>query len=206
MLEAMRILKQSGVTLRRTVRIGLWTGEEQGLIGSRDYMSHFATCNQTAPAAGAAGQGGGGRGCSAGYTYKPEHAKFAGYFNIDNGTGAIRGVYLQQNDAVAPIFREWIEPFRSIGMTHLTIRNTGGTDHQSFDGIGLPGFQFIQDGVEYDTMTHHTNLDSYERLQPTDMMRNATIAASFAYLAANRDERLPRKPMPAAGGRGTAAQ
>jgi hypothetical protein len=199
MMEAMRILKQSGVTLRRTVRIGLWTGEEQGLIGSRDYVkAHFGGCND-APAAGRGG------GCQTGYTFKPEHARFAGYFNIDNGTGAIRGVYLQQNDAVAPIFREWMEPFRGIGMTSLTIRNTGGTDHQSFDGLGLPGFQFIQDEVEYDTMTHHTNLDSYERLQPTDMMRNATIAAGFAYLAANRDEKLPRKPSPAAApaGRGS---
>ena len=107
---------------------------------------------------------------------------------------------------MAPIFREWMEPFRSIGMTTLTIRNTGGTDHQSFDALGLPGFQFIQDEIEYDTMTHHTNLDSYERLQPTDMMRNATIAASFAYLAANRDEKLPRKPMPALAGRGGTGQ
>ena len=113
-------------------------------------------------------------------------------------------MYLQGNEAVAPIFREWMEPFRSIGMTSLTIRNTGGTDHGSYDAVGLPGFQFIQDEVEYDTMTHHTNLDSYERLQPGDMMKNATIAASFAYLAANRDEKLPRKPMPApAAGRGT---
>ena len=153
MMEAMRILKQSGVKLRRTVRIGLWTGEEQGLIGSRDYVkAHFGGCNDPAPAARRAGtppapapprlraggagarhraQRGGGRGgCQTGYTFKPEHAKFAGYFNIDNGTGAIRGVYLQQNDAVGPIFREWIEPFRSIGMTALTIRNTGGTDHR----------------------------------------------------------------------------
>jgi len=229
MMEAMRILKQSGVTLRRTVRIGLWTGEEQGLIGSRDYVrAHFGSCNDpsaagqrggaragqppaaapppsaAAPAGAPAGQRGGGRGgCQTGYTLKPEHAKFAGYFNIDNGTGAIRGVYLQQNDAVGPIFREWIEPFRSIGMTAITTRNTGGTDHQSFDALGLPGFQFIQDEVEYDTLTHHTNLDSYERLQPGDMMKNATIAASFAYLAANRDERLPRKPQPQAAGRGT---
>ena len=127
---------------------------------------------------------------------KPDHAKFAGYFNIDNGTGAIRGVYLQGNDAVAPIFREWMEPFRSLGMSTLTIRNTGGTDHLSFDGVGLPGFQFIQDDVEYGTLTHHTNLDSYERLQPNDMMKNATIAAAFAYLTANRDDKLPRKPLP----------
>ena len=226
MMEAMRILKQSGVRLRRTVRIGLWTGEEQGLIGSAQYVAaHFgsraALPNTTAtaatpagapaanqPAAGVppAGQfGGGGRGAALGpLELKPDHAKFAGYFNIDNGTGAIRGVYLQGNDAVAPIFREWIEPFRSLGMSYLTIRNTGGTDHQSYDRVGLPGFQFIQDEVEYGTMTHHTNLDSYERLQPNDMMKNATIAASFAYLAANRDEKLPRKPLPAAvAGRGT---
>jgi Zn-dependent M28 family amino/carboxypeptidase len=135
---------------------------------------------------------------------KPDYAKFAGYFNIDNGTGAIRGVYLQGNDAVAPIFRDWMETFRSLGMAYLTIRNTGGTDHQSFDRVGLPGFQFIQDEVEYDTMTHHTNLDSYERLQPNDMMKNATIAAAFAYLTANREEKLPRNPLPVpAAGRGS---
>ena len=236
MMEAMRILKQTGVKLRRTVRIGLWTGEEQGLIGSRDYVkAHFGGCNDpvgagrgapaapaaptttaaapgqragapAAPAAAPAPQrGGGGRGgCQTGYTFKPAHARFSGYFNIDNGTGAIRGVYLQQNDAVGPIFREWMEPFRSLGMTAVTSRNTGGTDHQAFDALGLPGFQFIQDDVEYGTMTHHTNLDSYERLQPGDMMKNATIAASFAFLAANRDEKLPRKPAPvAASGRGT---
>jgi hypothetical protein len=226
MMEAMRILKQSGVKLRRTVRIGLWTGEEQGLIGSAQYVSaHFGSRaplpNTTAaaatpasapaanqPAAGAppAGQfGRGGRAAALGpLELKPDHAKFAGYFNIDNGTGAIRGVYLQGNDAVAPIFREWIEPFRALGMGYLTIRNTGGTDHQSYDRVGLPGSQFIQDEVEYGTMTHHTNLDSYERLQPNDMMKNATIAAAFAYLAANRDEKLPRKPLPApVAGRGT---
>lgn len=206
MMEAMRILKQSGVRLRRTVRIGLWTGEEQGLIGSAQYVSaHFASRAAApatpanppagAPAPGTFG-GGGGRGPQGPLELKPDYAKFAGYFNIDNGTGAIRGVYLQGNDAVAPIFREWIEPFRSLGMSYLTIRNTGGTDHQSYDRVGLPGFQFIQDEVEYGTMTHHTNLDSYERLQPNDMMKNATIAAAFAYLAANRDEKLPRSPVP----------
>jgi carboxypeptidase Q len=213
MMEAMRILKQSGVSLRRTVRIGLWTGEEQGLIGSAQYVSaHFASRGQTPgtsatpgspsttptpPRCGVRG-GGAGRGGTLGpLQLKADHAKFAGYFNIDNGTGAIRGVYLQGNDAVAPIFREWIEPFRSLGMSYLTIRNTGGTDHQSYDRVGLPGFQFIQDDIEYGTMTHHTNLDSFERLQPNDMMKNATIAAAFAYLAANRDELLPRKPLPA---------
>jgi carboxypeptidase Q len=209
MLEAMRILKQSGLRLRRTVRIGLWTGEEQGLLGSAQYVSaHFGSRatlpsppDQQAPAAGGRGRG---RGALGPLTLKPDHAKLAAYFNIDNGTGAIRGVYLQGNDAVAPIFREWMEPFRSLGMAYLTIRNTGGTDHQSYDRVGLPGFQFIQDEVEYNTMTHHTNLDSYERLQPGDMMKNSTIAAAFAYLAANRDEMLPRKPLPAPiAGRGS---
>jgi Zn-dependent M28 family amino/carboxypeptidase len=195
MMEAMRILKQSGVKLRRTVRIGLWTGEEQGLIGSREYVSqHFG------PAAGR----GGGAATPPTAAQAAALSKFAGYFNIDNGTGAIRGVYLQGNQAVAPIFRDWMEPFRSVGMTTLTIANTGGTDHQSFDALNLPGFQFIQDEVEYNAMTHHTNLDSYERLQPEDMRRNATIAAAFAFLTANRDEKLPRKPapIPGAGGRG----
>ncbi|MGE5833035.1 MAG: M20/M25/M40 family metallo-hydrolase [Acidobacteriota bacterium] len=207
MMEAMRILKQSGVRLRRTVRIGLWSGEEQGLNGSAEYVAmHFASRGAPQPApdaaagAGAGGQRGGGRGGGGPLEMKPDHAKFSAYFNIDNGTGAIRGVYLQQNDAVAPIFRAWMEPFRSIGMTHLTISNTGGTDHQSFDAVGLPGFQFIQDGVEYNTLTHHYNLDSWERLQPEDMRKNATIAAAFAFLAANREEKLPRKPMPAGGG------
>jgi carboxypeptidase Q len=208
MLEAMRILKQSGVTLRRTVRIGLWTGEEQGLIGSAQYVSaHFASRGVVAGAPGAAptpaaapAGAGGGRGPQGPLELKADYDKFTGYFNIDNGTGAIRGVYLQGNEAVAPIFREWMEPFRSLGMAHLTIRNTGGTDHQSFDRVGLPGFQFIQDEIEYGSMTHHTNLDSYERLQPGDMMKNATIAAAFAYLTANRDEKLPRNPLPAASG------
>jgi hypothetical protein len=182
MLEAMRLLKVSGVKLRRTVRIGLWTGEEQGLIGSRLYVQqHF----------------GGGRGAAP----TPDHAKFSGYFNIDNGTGAVRGVYLQGNAAVGPIFRAWMAPFKENGMTHLTAGNTGGTDHQSFDGAGLPGWQFIQDPMDYNSMTHHTNLDSYERLVPDDMRKNATIAAAFAMLAANREDKLPRKPA-GTGGRG----
>ncbi len=191
MMEAMRILKQSGVTLRRTVRIALWNGEEQGLNGSRDYVArHFAR------------GGGGGRGGAPAVarTLTPAHAALSAYFNIDNGTGAIRGIYLQANAEVAPIFRAWMEPFRGLGMTHLTIGNTGGTDHQSFDAVGLPGFQFIQDPLEYNSLTHHYNLDSWERLQPEDMRRNATIAAAFAYLAANREERLPRKPLPQPGG------
>jgi carboxypeptidase Q len=188
MMEAMRILKQSGLKLRRTVRIGLWGGEEQGLIGSREYVTaHFANV--------------------ADMVLKPGHAKFAGYFNVDNGTGAIRGVYLQGNEAVGPIFAAWMKPFTNLGMTTLTIRDTGGTDHQSFDRVGLPGFQFIQDDVEYDTRTHHSNMDSYERIQEEDMRKNAVIVAAFAYQAANRDEKLPRKPLPApTGGRGRGTQ
>ena len=224
MMEAMRILKQSGV---QAASYG--PHRARGPVRSRDFsdlpnmFQHTSVrvrrCrtrhlrlrrlpNQPpagAPPQGQVGGGGGrGRGALGPLELKPDHAKFAGYFNIDNGTGAIRGVYLQGNDAVAPIFREWIEPFRSLGVAYLTIRNTGGTDHQSYDRVGLPGFQFIQDDVEYNTMTHHTNLDSYERLQPNDMMKNATIAAAFAYLAANRDEKLPRKPLPApVAGRGS---
>jgi hypothetical protein len=177
MMEALRILKVTGLKLRRTVRIALWGGEEQGLIGSREYVkAHFADPANLQP--------------------KPEHAKLSGYFNVDNGTGLIRGVYLQGNEAIAPVFNAWMEPFKNFGMTTLTIRNTGGTDHQAFDAVGLPGFQFIQDPVEYDSRTHHSNMDVYERVQANDMIRNAVIVASFVYNAANREERLPRKPMP----------
>ncbi len=210
MMEAMRILKVSGVRLRRTVRLALWNGEEQGLLGSRDYVAaHFAGRGAPpAPAAGAAPAPGGRGGPVGPLVLKPVHAKFAGYFNIVNGTGAIRGIYLQGNPAVAPIFRAWMEPLRDLGATHINPGNTGGTDHQAFDGVGLPGFQFIQDTVEYNTVTHHYNMDSYERLQPEDMRRNATLAAAFAFLAANRDDLLPRKPLaaPAAGRGGRGGQ
>ncbi len=204
MMEAVRILKTTGVKLRRTVRVGFWEGEEQGLLGSREYVAaHFAT-RQPLPAQPgaqpAAGGGGGGRGGPQGpLEKKPDYDKLSVYFNIDNGTGALRGIYLQGNDAAGPIFREWMEPFRSLGMTTVTIRNTGGTDHQSFDGVGLPGFQFIQDEIEYNGVTHHSNMDTYERLQPNDVVKMSTIVAGFAYLAANRDEMIPRKPLPAPG-------
>jgi len=177
MMEAMRILQTSGLRLRRTVRLALWGGEEEGLLGSAAYVrDHFADRPTM--------------------QLKPEHARLSGYFNVDNGTGAIRGVYLQGHEAVAPIFQSWMEPFKNLGMTTLAIRSTGGTDHTSYDAVGLPGFQFIQDPVEYDSRTHHSNQDVYERIQPDDMMRNAVIVASFAYHAANRDEKLPRKPLP----------
>lgn len=177
MMEAMRILKVTGVKLRRTVRIGLWGGEEQGLIGSRQYVKQHFGDPET-------------------MKLLPEHAKLAGYFNIDNGTGAIRGVYLQGNEAVAPIFEAWMDPFRNLRMTTLAIRNTSGTDHLAFDAVGLPGFQFIQDPAEYSTLSHHSNLDQYERIQPADMMKNAVITAAFVYHTANRDQVLPRKPLP----------
>jgi hypothetical protein len=204
MMEAVRILKTTGVTLRRTVRVGFWEGEEQGLIGSREYVAaHYATRQQPPAQPGAqpaAGGAGGMRGGPQGpLEKKPDYDKFSVYFNIDNGTGALRGIYLQGNDAAGPIFSEWIEPFRSLGMTTVTTRNTGGTDHQSFDGVGLPGFQFIQDEIEYNGVTHHSNMDTYERLQPNDVVKMSTIVAGFAYLAANRDEMIPRKPLPAPG-------
>lgn len=179
MMEAMRILKTTGVRLRRTVRIGLWSGEEQGLLGSRAYVAAHL-------------------GDPATMQLKAEHARLTGYFNLDNGTGAIRGVYLQGNESVAPIFQAWMEPFRNMGMTTLAIRSTGGTDHVSFNAVGLPAFQFIQDRIEYDTRTHHSSQDVYERVQANDLMRNAVIVASFVYHAANRDEKLPRKPLPKA--------
>ncbi len=184
MLEAMRILKTTGVKMRRTVRIGLWTGEEQGLLGSRAYIKqHFGDPNAEDPST---------------HLIKilPEHAKLDAYYNIDNGTGKIRGVYLQGNEMVAPIFSAWMAHFHDLGMTTLSIRNTGGTDHLSYDAVGLPGFQFIQDPMDYDTRTHHSNMDVYERIQEPDMKQMAVIVASFVYLTANRDEMLPRKPLP----------
>jgi carboxypeptidase Q len=184
MLEAIRILKTTGVKLRRAVRIGLWTGEEQGLLGSAAYVKqHFGDRNVEDPATKL-------------IKILPEHAKLDAYYNIDNGTGKIRGVYLQGNEMVAPIFSAWMAPFRDLGMNTLTIRNTGGTDHLSFDGVGLPGFQFIQDPMDYDTRTHHSNMDVYERTQEPDMKQMAVIVASFVYLTANRDEMIPRKPLP----------
>jgi hypothetical protein len=127
---------------------------------------------------------------------RPEHGHLAAYFNVDNGTGAIRGIYAQSNDAVIPVLESWCAPLRSLGVTTVSPRNTGGTDHLSFDEVGLPGFQFIQDPMDYESRTHHTNVDTYERLQPGDMMKNAVVLAAFAYHAANRPERLPRKPLP----------
>ncbi|MBZ5683069.1 MAG: M20/M25/M40 family metallo-hydrolase [Acidobacteriia bacterium] len=195
MMEAVRILKALDIKPRRTIRIGLWSGEEQGLLGSQHYVEqHFGSRppmddplmkGMPTLMRREAGQ----------VTVKPEQAKVAAYFNVDNGTGKIRGVYLQENAAVAPIFESWMKPFKDLGMTTLSMRNTGGTDHLSFDAAGIPGFQFIQDPIEYETRTHHSNMDVYDRLQAEDLKQAAVIVAGFVYDAAMRDQMLPRKPI-----------
>ncbi len=175
MMEVMRILKTIGAHPKRTIRIGLWSAEEQGLLGSRGYVKKtFMDATTNTPNAA--------------------HEKFAGYFNIDNGTGKVRGIYLQGNEQCGPIFKTWLAPFADLGATTVTISNTGGTDHQSFDAVGLPGFQFIQDPMEYDTRTHHSNMDVYEHLSEDDLKQIATVVAAFAYNTAQREEKLPRKP------------
>ena len=177
MIEVMRILKALNLKMDRTVRIGLWTGEEEGLLGSKAYVKqHFAD--------------------TATMKTTPEHAKLAGYFNLDNGAGQIRGAYLQGNDMMRPILEQWLAPFRDLGTGSMTIRNTGGTDHLSFDAVGLPGFQFIQDDLDYMTVTHHSDMDTYDHAPPPDMMQASAIIASVVYQAANRSEMLPRKPLP----------
>jgi carboxypeptidase Q len=195
MMEAMRILKAVDAKPRRTVRIGLWTGEEQGLLGSQFYVQqHFGSRPpMTEPdmkdmptllrrEAGPV-------------TVKPEQAKVSVYLNVDNGSGKLRGVYLQENSAAAPIFEAWMQPFKDLGMSTLATRNTGGTDHQSFDAVGIPGFQFIQDPLDYSTRTHHSNMDVYDRLQADDLKQAAVIVASFVYNAAMREQKFPRKPI-----------
>jgi Zn-dependent M28 family amino/carboxypeptidase len=190
-MEAVRILQTIGLKPRRTIRIALWTGEEEGLLGSRAYVAqHFGKMETPATTAGS----GDGTTPPAPVLVKgPEYDKVAGYFNLDNGTGKIRGVYLQANESIAPLFRQWLAPFRDLGAETLTLANTGGTDHLSYDAIGLPGFQFIQDEIEYDTRTHHSNMDVFDRIQGDDMKQAATIMAAFVYNTAMRDEKLPKK-------------
>ncbi|HUI40814.1 MAG TPA: M20/M25/M40 family metallo-hydrolase [Terriglobia bacterium] len=194
-MEAVRLLKQLGAQPRRTIRIALWSGEEEGLLGSRGYVkNHFGSRPENTdpklknlpafmrPPGGP-------------LELKPEQTLVSVYFNLDNGTGRVRGVYLQGNAAVEPIFEKWMEPFHDLGMTTLTLRNTGGTDHLSFDAVGIPGFQFIQDSMDYGTLTHHSNLDVYEHIRPQDLKQASVIMAAFVYNAAMRDEMMPRKPM-----------
>jgi hypothetical protein len=195
-MEAVRILEALGVKPRRTIRIALWTGEEEGLFGSKGYVTqHFGSAKtSTAPdqlqlpefMRRAAGP----------LEVKPEQKLVSVYFNVDNGSGKIRGVYTQGNAIVAPIFAQWIAPLKDLGVTTITNRNTGGTDHLSFDALGIPGFQFIQDPLDYETRTHHSNQDVYERLQPADLKQIATVEAIFLYNAAQRDQMMPRKPLP----------
>jgi Zn-dependent M28 family amino/carboxypeptidase len=192
-MEAVRILKAIGIAPKRTIRIALWSGEEQGLLGSRAYVAqHFAS--RPEPTGPEADLPSSMRRATGPLTLKPEHAKLAAYFNLDNGTGKVRGIYTQENAAL-----------RDLGVTTLTMRNTGGTDHLSFDAVGLPGFQFIQDEVEYESRTHHTNYDSFERLQREDLMQAAVVMATFVWEAANRPEMLPRKPLTEAEMKGTPA-
>jgi carboxypeptidase Q len=176
-LEAVRILKTLGIKPRRTIRICLWDGEEEGLFGSFHYVkNHF--------------------GDPADMQLKPDQAKISAYYNLDNGTGRIRGIFAQGNDAVVPIFKKWLETFKDLGASTVTLHNTGSTDHLSFDAVGIPGFQFIQDPLDYDSRTHHSNMDNYDHLLPNDLKQAATIIAAFVYNTAMRTEKLPRKPLP----------
>jgi hypothetical protein len=195
-MEAVRILEALGVKPRRTIRIALWTGEEQGLFGSRGYCrDHFGSAKlSTAPdqmqlpefMRRAAGP----------LEVKPEQKLISAYFNVDNGSGKIRGIYTQGNAAVAPIFAQWMAPLKDLDVTTITERNTGGTDHLSFDAVGIPGFQFIQDNLDYESRAHHSNEDVYERLMPADLKQIATVEAIFVYNVAMRDQMMPRKPLP----------
>ncbi len=195
-MEAVRILKALDVKPRRTIRVALWTGEEQGIFGSKGYVKqHFGSAAlSTAPEQlelpefmrRAAGP----------LEVKPEHKLISAYFNVDNGSGKIRGIYTQGNAAIAPIFAQWIAPLKDLEVTTITERNTGGTDHLSFDAVGIPGFQFIQDELDYETRTHHSNQDVLERLQAADLKQIATVEAIFVYNAAQRDKMMPRKPLP----------
>ncbi len=195
-MEVMRILNALQVKPRRMIRIGLWSGEEQGLFGSTGYVKqHFGFVPlSTAPDQLKLPEW--MRKRTGPVELKPEQTKISGYFNLDNGTGKILGIYLQENAAIGPIFAQWIEPLRDLGVTAITMRNTGGTDHKPFDAVGVPGFQFIQDRLDYGSRTHHTNMDVYERLQAGDLAQAATVEAIFVYNAAMRDQMLPRKPLP----------
>src|SRR5580658_32106 len=195
-MEVMRILNALEVKPRRTIRIALWSGEEQGLFGSKGYAAqHFGSFPlSTTPEQmempeflrKAAGP----------LTLKPEQKMISAYFNVDNGTGKIRGIYTQGNVAVDQIFAQWMAPLKDLGVTTITNRNTSGTDHLSFDAVGIPAFQFIQDPMDYETRTHHSNMDTYERLQPADLKQLAVVEAIFVYNAAMRDQMIPRKPLP----------
>jgi len=195
-MEVMRILTTLQVKPRRTIRVALWTGEEQGEYGSYGYVrQHFGEVPlSTAPDQLRLPEW--VRKPGGPIKIGPEYQKISAYFNLDNGSGEIRGVYLQENAAIAPIFQQWIEPLNDLGVTTLSLRNTGGTDHEAFDGIGIPGFQFIQDPLDYGSRTHHSNMDVYEALSPEGLAQAAVVEATFVYNTAMRDQMLPRKPLP----------
>lgn len=195
-MEVMRILNALQVKPRRTIRIGLWTGEEQGLFGSAGYVKQHFGYVPLSTAPDQLDMPEWMRKPAGPVVLKPEQPKISGYFNVDNGTGKILGIYLQENAAVGPIFAQWMEPLKDLGVTAITDRNTGGTDHESFDAVGVPGFQFIQDRMDYGSRTHHSNMDTYERLQAADLAQAATVEAIFVYNTAMRDQMLPRKPLP----------
>ena len=182
-MEAARILIASGLKPRRTIRVALWSGEEQGLNGSREYVKQQFGEMKPSATPGQPGE----------IVKTANYDKLSAYYNLDNGTGKIRGVYMQGNSAVRPLFETWLAPFGDMGAKTLTMSNTGGTDHLSYDRIGLPGFQFIQDEIEYDTRTHHSNQDNYDRIQADDMKQAATVMAAFVYQTAMMDEKMPRK-------------
>lgn len=177
MMEAIRILRSLNIQPKRTVRIALWGGEEQGLLGSFNYVKrHY--------------------GDPVNMQLTPAQQKVSAYYNLDNGSGKIRGIFLQNNDAVGPIFRSWLQPFADLDATGVSRNNSGSTDHLAFDAVGIPGFQFIQDPLEYETRTHHTNMDTYDHLAIDDLKQAATIVAAFVYNTAMREEKLPRKELP----------
>jgi hypothetical protein len=211
-MEAVRILRALELRPRRTIRVALWTGEEQGLLGSKAYAAaHFGTLRT--PATTTTNPAGdpdpfvvARPAANAEIEKQPEHEKLSVYFNLDNGAGKIRGIYLQNNEAARPIFREWLKPFKELEAETISLNATGGTDHLPFDGIGLPGFQFIQDELEYRTRTHHGNMDVLDRVVADDLKQAAVIMAAFVYNAAMRDEKIPRKPLrpaPATAGSAT---
>ncbi len=195
-MEVMRVLNALRVKPRRTIRVGLWTGAEQGEFGSFNYVKqHFGYIpRSTAPDQMNVTEF--DRKPAGPLVILPEQQKISAYFNVDNGGGRIRGIYLQENAAEAPIFRQWMEPLKDLGVDTISLRNTGGTDHEAFDAVGIPGFQFIQDPLDYGARTHHSNMDTYERLQPEDLAQAAAVEAIFVYDAAMRDQMLPRKPLP----------